>query len=105
MFSKSRCIWSKNVELTKVGSLVEVSSRFESQTEDEDNSLLAVRILASDKSGTSKLIMEEDRSLMKVLSNYSIYILRVYVLLQPEEVDKLESIKSTVGKSLSSPKG
>jgi len=97
-------VWSKNVALTKVGSLVEVSSRFESKSDEEDNYWQAVRILAGDKSGASRPIMKEDRSLMKVLSNYSIYILRVYVLLQPEEVDRLESIKYTVSKTLSSPK-
>jgi hypothetical protein len=93
------------VALTRVGSLVEVSSSFESKTDDKDNYWQAVRVLAGDKSGTSKLIVEEDRSLMKILSNYSIYILRVYVLLRPEEVNRLEAIKFTVGKSLSSPKG
>jgi HD superfamily phosphohydrolase len=98
-------IWFKNVALTRVGSLVEVSSSFESKTDDKDNYWQAVRVLAGDKSGTSKLIVEEDRSLMKILSNYSIYILRVYVLLRPEEVNRLEAIKFTVGKSLSSPKG
>ena len=97
-------IWSK-VILTSVGSLVEVSSSFESKTDEEDNYWQAVRILAGDKSGASTPIMRQSRSLMKILSNYSIYILRVYVLLRPEEVDKLEAIKSTVGKSLSSPKG
>ncbi|MGO8878216.1 MAG: HD domain-containing protein [Desulfomonilaceae bacterium] len=98
-------IWSKNVALTSVGSLVEVSSSFESKTDEEDNYWQAVRILAGDKSGASTPIMRQSRSLMKILSNYSIYILRVYVLLRPEEVDRLEAIKSTVGKSLSSPKG
>ncbi len=98
-------IWSKNVTLTSVGSLVEVSSSFESKTDKEDNYWQAVRILAGDKSGTSTPIMRQSRSLMKILSNYSIYILRVYVLLRPEEINKLEAIKSTVGKSLSSPKG
>jgi uncharacterized protein len=97
-------IWSKNVALTKVGSIVEVSSSFESKSDEEDNYWQAVRILAADKSGASRPIMKEDRSLMKVLSNYSIYILRVYVLLRPAEVDKLESIKYTVGKTLSSAK-
>ncbi len=94
-------VWKKSVELTKVGSHLDVSSRFESETDDEDKYWQAIRVLATETNGKSTPIMEVGRSLMKVLSDYSIYILRVYVLLKPEEAHRKPEIKSIIQRSLS----
>jgi len=94
-------IWPKNVELTKVGSLVDVASYFEAETDDTDKYSQAIRVLKSENSATSDPIMKMSRSLMHILANYSIYILRIYVLLRPEEMGKKEEIKAAIQKSLS----
>ena len=94
-------IWRKETPLTKVGSLVDVASYRESEIDDKDEYEQAVRVLEAENSATSIPIMSMPHSLMSILSDYSIRMLRIYVLLRPGEIGKREEIRAAIQKSLS----
>jgi len=94
-------VWQRNVELTKVGSQVPVSYGLAKDPKDKDRYWQAVRVLVNEETESSEPIMEVGRSLMKVLGDYSIYLLRVYALLKPNETHRKGEIKRYLSESLS----
>jgi len=78
-----------------------VASYRESEIDDKDEYEQAVRVLEAENSATSIPIMSMPHSLMSILSDYSIRMLRIYVLLRPGEIGKREEIRAAIQKSLS----
>ena len=81
-------IWSRKMELTKVGSHASSGSGEEQ----------AVRVLNSVEAADSVPIATCERSLMSVMSNYANYMIRLYVLLKPDELGRRSEIEDGVRK-------
>ncbi len=93
--------WKSSMELTKIGSHVPVSTIDESSGTDREKLEQAVRVLNVDKR-TSRPIMEVQHSLMKVLSDYSCYTIRVYVLLPSSKLKLAPEINGKIKSDLES---
>jgi HD superfamily phosphohydrolase len=76
-------VWSRSLQLTKIGSKVPASVLVGSQGTDELEASQAVYVLNSSGT-TSRMIMEYDRSLMKHLAEFAYYGIRLYVCLTPD---------------------
>lgn len=86
-------LWDKNTALTKIGAHVDVTATGD-YTEDIEQS---IRILDSTNQ-SSFPIFEAPSSLMKVLSDYASYSLRIYAIL-PDDGEK-EKIRRNIQKEL-----
>jgi HD superfamily phosphohydrolase len=88
-------VWSKaGQSLTKIGSRVPVSEKADQEVVEQVVKVLNVH------DNTSRPIVEVDRSLMSILSNYALYTLRVYVLLPAGMETKREKIEERIRKDL-----
>lgn len=89
-------IWDRQgIALTKVGSHVPVGSIERDDEKDRDRWEQSIRILKHDRT-TSEEIMNIPSSLMSVLADQALFSLRLYVLLEPHELDKREKISAAV---------
>jgi hypothetical protein len=88
-------VWKARLVLTKVGSHLTVSQAMQPDEDDQDKLEQSVRIIPSSQT-ESLPIMEMDQSLMKILSNYSFYSLRLYLLLPRELESRRGEIESYV---------
>ncbi|MCF8719137.1 HD domain-containing protein [Nitrospina gracilis] len=90
-------VWSlSGRRITGIGSHIPTSDIFNSNIE-TDKYEQAIRILST-YDNSSKPIMDIPHSLMSVLSNYGLYILRLYVLLPEEKKNLKEDIIKKVKK-------
>jgi HD superfamily phosphohydrolase len=88
-------LWGKSNTLTKIGSHVPVSALArEATAEEKDQYEQAVRILRADNS--SEPIVENAISLMKVLADFSLYTVRLYVLMPSETPELRKTIEDKV---------
>ena len=92
-------VWNTSMDLTKIGSSLPISAIEGDSSSSREKLEQAVRILDKNKR-TSKPIMEVPHSLMKVLSNYACYTIRVYVLLPVEKKHLAESINEMIRRDL-----
>lgn len=60
----------------------------------------AIRVLKAHKAVESEVITTVRQSLMKIMSNYCNYMLRMYVLLTPDEIQKRSAIEKRIGDDL-----
>ncbi len=88
------CLDIPGMPLTKIGSHLNVSSLEENHSEEKDKYEQSIRVL-NDLDNTSKPIMEMPQSLMKVLSDNSLYTLRLYVLFPENMASNEKSSKSS----------
>lgn len=77
-------VWSKKLELTKAGS----------HTDGDEEQ--AVRVLNPVNNVDSDYISRNERSLMSKMSKYANYMIRLYVLLKPEELGRRSEIEDRV---------
>ncbi len=101
-------LWAKDIALTKIGARLPVSEGFLTTTDLQDSAHegkalfeQSIRILKSDATITQP-IMELDQSLMRILSDYAYYSLRLYVLLPPNKQDRKPEIRDYVRNDLRS---
>ncbi len=80
------CLDIPGMPLKKVGSHLSISALEKQGDDEKDKYEQSIRILKS-SNGDSTPIMEMPQSLMRVLSDNSLYTLRLYVLF-PEDMDK-----------------
>lgn len=95
-------IWDKaGITLTKIGSHIPVSAMEEAGISgtDKDKYEQTIRVLDS-KGKSSKSIVELKNSLMSVLSNYALYIIRIYVLFPNGKENKRGEISDFIKKEL-----
>ena len=89
-------VWHKNRVITNLASRMKITEK-----RDEDEIHKSVHLYDPDKQ-ISQVIMENERSLMSIMSNQVLYVIRVYVLL-PENDTKLKSkIKKYFDRKLNS---
>lgn len=93
-------VWKQaGTGLTKIGSRVPLSGLGQGFEDDMyDKEQQAVRILRLD--GRSQPIQEHPRSLIAVLSDYALYSLRVYALLDPDKEAQRTDIEARVNADL-----
>lgn len=88
-------VWRRTIELTEVGSYTPLGQ------EGREKSEHAARVRTREDSLESEPITSLQRSLMNVMSKYANYMLRVYVLLAPEELEKRPLIEERIQRDLS----
>ncbi|MBD3397533.1 HD domain-containing protein [Candidatus Micrarchaeota archaeon] len=89
-------VWPRVMELTKVGSHEPIGADEETKKKSE----IAAKVLTNEESLESEIITTIPQSLMKIMSNYANFMLRLYVLLTPEEQEKRSEIEARVKKDL-----
>jgi uncharacterized protein len=89
-------VWSTVMELTKIGSHEPIGGGDEVKKKAEQ----AARVRVGEDSLESVPITTVPQSLMNIMSNYANYMLRVYVLLTPEESHKRSSIEKRIREDL-----
>lgn len=91
-------LWDKTTNLTKAGSRVPPSSCLDEnptqQKQQIDEVEQVVKILSDD--GTSKLLPEIKQSLMSVLADFSHYSLRLYLLNENFDEEKIQEIRKSI---------
>jgi HD superfamily phosphohydrolase len=89
-------VWPRVMELTKVGSYEPIGVPDDVKKKSEQ----AARVRLDEVSLNSDPITTVPCSLMSVMSNYANYMLRLYVLLTPEEQKKRSEIEARVKEDL-----
>lgn len=96
-------LWDKAATLTKIGSRVPVSALAigsqDGQHADADMYEQSVMVW-SEATGSSSSITEVRQSLLSVLADKALFVLRVYVILPPERENERESIASYIRSDL-----
>lgn len=86
--------WKKSPKLTSIGARVSVSALQSDGDLEMEGYEPSIRILHSN--GDCKLIVNEERSLMKVLSEQALYMYRLYVILAEGQEDKRGAIEARI---------
>ncbi|MFH1113892.1 MAG: HD domain-containing protein [Pseudomonadota bacterium] len=89
-------VWPRVMELTKVGSHEPIGGGDEAKKKSEQ----AARVRVNEETLRSEVITTIPQSLMSIMSNYANYMLRLYVLLTPEEMEKRSSIEKRIREDL-----
>jgi hypothetical protein len=89
-------VWPRVMELTKVGSHEPIGADEEIRKKSEK----AARVITNEEPLKSEIITTIPQSLMKIMSNYANFMLRLYVLLTPEEQEKRSEIEARVKEDL-----
>lgn len=92
--------WTSNMDLTKSGSQLPISSIEQDSSDNRGKLEQAIRILGGDKK-SSQPIMEVPHSLMKILSDHACYTIRVYALLPHDKKQLASSISEKIRLDLS----
>lgn len=93
-------VWlQEGTSLTKIGSRVQASAVGDVEGDMYDKLEQAVRVL-DPATGESGLLQENSRSLVKILSEYSLYGLRVYALIPEEREGERDAITARVDADL-----
>lgn len=93
-------VWTSNMDLTKSGSHLPISSIEQDSSNDREKLEQAIRILGGDKK-SSQPIMEVPHSLMKILSDHACYTIRIYALLPYNKKKLASSISEKIRQDLS----
>jgi len=92
-------VWDKpGITLTKAASNLPIGSAVSGNERDRDRYEQSIRILNPDN--TSRDIMNVPQSLMSVLADRALFSLRLYVLLDPTEMEKRAKIRDVIEKEM-----
>ncbi len=92
-------VWTSNMDLTKSGAHLPISSIEEDSSRDREKLEQAIRIQGGDKK-SSLPIMEIPHSLMNILSDHACYTIRVYALLPEKGKQIVNSISEKIRQDL-----
>ena len=90
-------VWDKKAEITNLASRMRITEK-----RDEDEILQSVHLYDPDKR-KSQVIMENEGSLMRIMSNQVLNVIRVYVLLSEDKMNLKSEIKKYFEQELNNP--
>ena len=97
-------VWHENKALTKVGSRVPAPAIFEKKEgrheEDDDQAMFDQMIRLAKPGGESTVITSVRQAMCSILADYNVEIIRVFVLLPPDQIDHRAEIEERFRKAV-----